>query len=206
MENITKYINREINGLLYSLNTIKDNKVTKTKIDILETEIEVASRNGGKIIFTGVGKNVFACQKLAASYSSIGIPSFFLDAVHAVHGDLGVISKNDIIIAMSKSGNTAELVNMLSHLKSNKDRFPSDVYGIDCGLPDNKFDDLCDMVIHLDVPNEIDEMNLVPTISAVMLQIVGDIIGISVAESMGLNKEKYGINHPGGTIGQITNK
>jgi arabinose-5-phosphate isomerase len=205
-ETLKKYFERYQQSLEQAIYYAKTNIEVRKQLEKLKTAIVQTKMNGGKIIFTGIGKNVFACQKLAASYSSIGIPTFFLDAVHAVHGDLGIVGDKDLIIAMSKSGNTSELTNMLEHLQWNLDRFPSPVWGLDCGKLNNGFDNLCDETIHLYVPMEIDEMNLVPTVSAIMLQIAGDLVGVAAAEQLGLNSEIYGYNHPGGTIGKTLKK
>lgn len=197
-----KYIESEIKNINDSLNWILNNPRTHADMHNIADHIKNTVNKGGKVIFTGIGKNVYACEKLAASYSSIGIPSFFLDAVHAVHGDLGVLSDNDLLICMSKSGNTSELINTLSHIKNN-DNFKFKMIGIDCnmGMP-NGFDKYCDLSLHLNTFNEIDYMNLVPTVSAIMLQVVGDIIGVYTAENLlGFNREKYRQNHPGGQIG-----
>ncbi len=203
---LKKYFERYQHSLEQAMHYAKTDVVVRQQLEKLKTAIVQTKINGGKIIFTGIGKNVFACQKLAASYSSIGIPTFFLDAVHAVHGDLGIVGDKDLIIAMSKSGNTSELTNMLEHLQWNLDRFPSPVWGLDCGKLNNGFDNLCDETIHLYVPMEIDEMNLVPTVSAIMLQIAGDLVGVAAAEQLGLNPELYGFNHPGGSIGKTLKK
>ena len=178
------------------------------KMEAIKNAIIYTKDHGGKVIFTGIGKNVYAAQKLAASYSSIGIPSFFMDAVHAVHGDLGVLSSNDLLICMSKSGNTAELINTLKYIKSKPSKFPFNVVGIDCHLSENKngFDEYCDLVLHVNTFNEIDKLNLVPTVSLIVLQIIGDVIGVKAAEEIGFNKEIFKANHPGGSIGEQLSK
>lgn len=199
-----KYINLELTTIQQSLDGIIANQENLDIMEKYQDTIAHTVKNGGKVIFTGIGKNVYACQKLAASYSSIGIPSFFMDAVHAVHGDLGVLSNNDLLICMSKSGNTSELANTLAYIHSNRDKFQFTVFGIDCNVTgvDNAFDKYCDEVLHVNTYNEIDALNLVPTTSAIILQIVGDIIGVATAEqSLGFNREVFRLNHPGGTIG-----
>lgn len=198
-----KYIKKEIENINNSLIELLDEGTLK-KLESYKEIIAETVKIEGKVIFTGIGKNVYACQKLAASYSSIGIPSFFMDAVHAVHGDLGVLGNNDVLICMSKSGNTSELANTLAYIHANKERFKFDVLGIDCnvsGVP-NAFDKYCHDVIHINTHNEIDKLNLVPTVSAIILQMVGDILGVATAEEiLGFNREVFKLNHPGGTIG-----
>lgn len=204
------YFEKEIDSLISALRFAKGDSLTRRQLDKLKEDIKSTVKNGGRVVFTGIGKNVYACQKLAASYSSIGIPSFFLDAVHAVHGDLGVLRPGDLLIAQSKSGNTSELVNTLIHLDNNKEHFKIKTWGIDCkGFntgTQNGFDKLCDETIHLDVESEIDTLNMVPTVSALVLQAIGDIVGVSAAEDLGFNGELFAINHPGGTIGKTLSK
>lgn len=207
IDKLKDLVRSEYKNLSSALNQLAEDK-TINEIKHVSDLVIKTKQSGGKVIFTGIGKNVYACQKLAASFSSIGIPSFFMDAVHAVHGDLGVIGNNDMLICMSKSGNTSELVNTLIHLHNNKERFNFPIIGIDCNISEieNGFDQYCDYTIHINSFEEIDSMNIVPTTSAIILQIVGDIIGVYSAESLGFNREIFKLNHPGGTIGQTLSK
>lgn len=204
MMNLENYIKNEIINLDLALNGILVSPNNITGMEYLKQEIVKTVNRKGKVIFTGIGKNVYACEKLAASYSSIGIPSFFMDAVHAVHGDLGVLGDNDLLICLSKSGNTSELVNTLSYIKS-QSKFTFNIIGIDCNVSgiENGFDKYCNYAIHINTYKEIDSLNMVPTVSAIVLQIVGDIVGVYAAETaLGFNKDLFKLNHPGGTIGQ----
>lgn len=207
IDKLKDLVRSEYKNLSSALNQLAEDK-TINEIKHVSDLVIKTKQNGGKVIFTGIGKNVYACQKLAASFSSIGIPSFFMDAVHAVHGDLGVIGNNDMLICMSKSGNTSELINTLIHLHNNKERFNFPIIGIDCNISEieNGFDKYCDYTIHINGFEEIDSMNIVPTTSAIILQIVGDIIGVYSAESSGFNSQIFKLNHPGGTIGQTLSK
>jgi arabinose-5-phosphate isomerase len=205
MKNLEDYIKNEITNVHLALNGLLVTPGNILGMEYLKQEIVKTVNSKGKVIFTGIGKNVYACEKLAASYSSIGIPSFFMDAVHAVHGDLGVLGDNDLLVCLSKSGNTSELVNTLTYINANKDKFTFKIVGIDCNVSgvENGFDKFCNFAIHVNTYNEIDSLNLVPTVSAIVLQIVGDIVGVYAAESaLGFNKDVFKLNHPGGTIGQ----
>lgn len=208
-KNLRDYLESQKESLDQAFDYLLSNADLLKSINRLKASVINTKLRGGKVIFTGVGKNVFACQKLAASFSSIGIPSFFLDAVHAVHGDLGILSSNDLLIAISKSGNTQELINTLNHIKSNThyENFNFDMWGIDCNTTkENSFDKLCNEVIHLNIPHEIDHLNLVPTVSAVFLQMIGDIVGVAAGEELGFDAEIFSMNHPGGTIGKSLSK
>jgi arabinose-5-phosphate isomerase len=207
IDKLKDLVRSEYKNISSALNQLAEDK-TINEIKYISDLVIKTKQANGKVIFTGIGKNVYACQKLAASFSSIGIPSFFMDAVHAVHGDLGVIGNNDMLICMSKSGNTSELINTLIHLYNNKERFNFPIIGIDCNVSGTKngFDQYCDYTIHINSFEEIDSMNIVPTTSAIILQIVGDLIGVYSAEALGFNRELFKLNHPGGTIGQTLSK
>ena len=205
MERIEAIIRKGTSSLNQSLNSIA-NTDTMNLIRELTKDVVDAKINGKKVIFTGIGKNVYAAQKLAASFSSLGIPSFFMDAVHAVHGDLGILNPGDILICQSKSGNTAELINTLQHIDNNKEHFNVTVWGIDCSQKHNFFDLYCDKVIHLHIGEELDPHNMVPTISALTIQMVGDIVGVAASQDLKFTQAHFGINHPGGSIGKTINK
>ena len=205
MERIEAIIRKGTSSLNQSLNSIA-NTTTMNLIRELTKNVVDAKTNGKKVIFTGIGKNVYAAQKLAASFSSLGIPSFFMDAVHAVHGDLGILNPGDILICQSKSGNTIELINTLKHIDNNKDHFGITIWGIDCSSKSNSFDLYCDEVIHLNIGEELDPHNMVPTISALTIQMVGDIVGVAASQDLKFTQAQFGINHPGGSIGNTINK
>lgn len=194
-------------SLSLGIDRLITNDMIVGKMQQIEQDIIETVNNGGKVIFTGIGKNVYAAQKLAASYSSIGIPSFFLDAVHAVHGDIGVLNNNDLLICMSKSGNTAELITTLKHIHNNRNHFKFKMIGIDCN-PDKEtgFDLYCDYSLSIPTSGEMDKLGMVPTISLLMIQIIGDTIGVSASEKLGFGAELFGLNHPGGSIGKVLNK
>ena len=114
---VIDYIRTEFELIKQAYALINLNTKLIKQLDGVAKSIQLSSAEGNNIIFTGIGKNVYICEKLAAMYSSLGIPSFYLDATHALHGDIGILSDRDILIPISKSGNTEELVKMLAYVK-----------------------------------------------------------------------------------------
>jgi len=197
---VIDYIRTEFELIKQAYALINLNTKLIKQLDGVAKSIQLSSAEGNNIIFTGIGKNVYICEKLAAMYSSLGIPSFYLDATHALHGDIGILSDRDILIPISKSGNTEELVKMLAYVK---DQF-GDVYtiGMDCA-ESSEFDSYCNEVLHLNFSEEADNIvKLVPTTSAIITLLVGDAIGLEIANLNGFEKEDYHRNHPAGAIGK----
>lgn len=175
----------------------------------IEDVIEVCNnglRNGGRIVFTGVGKNYYACLKLSATFASLNIPCQAFDVTHGLHGDLGYIKPNDVIIAFSKSGSTLELGKTLGYIKSNSEKFGNpQIIGV---YMESGSKDMPDMhnysnkIIAIPLMEELDNWNKVPTTSALALQFVGDIIAIKIAENQNFTLDEFVFTHPGGSIGE----
>ena len=150
----------------------------------------------GKVIFSGVGKNSFICKKAAATFSSVGIPSFFVDPTGVSHGDAGQIEKKDILIIISNSGNTAELNNLLRFAN----RFRIKIIGI----ASNKKSILInssDVKIHYPKLKESDPNNLVPTTSTSFVMMLCDCLATTIMEKRKFTKENFFLFHKGGNLG-----
>lgn len=160
--------------------------------------VDAITNCSGKLIFTGIGKNSFVAAKSAATFSSIGVPSFYVDAVHMVHGDFGMISENDIIIALSKSGNTEELVHTVKYLENLKYK---SLITIDFS-ESSEISKYSDYALHLQSTKEMDKWNKVPTNSLLFMQYCIDKIGIAVMEKKNFTLAEFILTHPGGSIGQ----
>lgn len=172
---------------------------TETLINLLESNL-----NDG-IIFCGVGKNYYIAEKLAKTSISLGIQSQVLDPVHALHGDMGIV-KNQIIIFISKSGTTKELVNLIQYISSLKDSGLIRPYLVGVFLnKNNKIQELLDLCIYTDEEEiyEFDEKNLIPTLSINILQMYLDYVIIKVFERNGSLMSRFKFNHPAGNIGKI---
>ena len=150
----------------------------------------------GKVIFAGIGKSGLIARKISATFSSVGIPSFFCDPAQALHGDMGQIEKKDILIIFSYSGNTSELTNMLKY--ANRDRIK--IIGV-ASKPDSTLLKASDIKLLLPKVKEADVTGMVPTSSTTITLLLGDCLATTVMHQRNFSKEKFKIFHPGGNIG-----
>ena len=150
----------------------------------------------GKIIFAGIGKSGLIARKISATFSSVGIPSFFCDPAQALHGDMGQIEKKDILIIFSYSGNTAELTNMLKYAN----RYRIKIIGV-ASKPESLLLKASDIKLVLPKVKEADPARIVPTTSTSITLLLGDCLATTVMHQKKFSKEKFKIYHPGGNIG-----
>jgi arabinose-5-phosphate isomerase len=165
--------------------------------DKVEELIDLMMKCKGKILFTGIGKNGHVAAKATSTMSSIGLPCFFIDAVDSVHGDMGVIDKNDILIAISKSGNTDELINFLYHVNHKNCK----IISIHSNT-DNKSQQYSYLDINLHVDKEADHLNIVPTSSVAIFTIFLQSVACEISRRKNLTLNEFVKNHPGGSIGR----
>ena len=155
------------------------------------------SESKGNLIFLGIGKSGKVSEKIAATLSSLGRPSFYINAAEASHGDLGAISKKDILVIFSFSGETEELVALLPSIKNKGVKI--------CSVTANEKSSISlssDVHLTLDSDKEADDLNLVPTSSTTAMMMVGDAIAISLSSNDGFERSDFGKNHPGGSLGK----
>ncbi|MFH1254379.1 MAG: KpsF/GutQ family sugar-phosphate isomerase [bacterium] len=157
-------------------------------------------KNTGKIVFSGIGKSGLVAQKLAATFSSLGIPSIFLHACDALHGDLGAIQNNDILIALSKSGTGSELENIIVSLKNNKNFTKNYTVLICCN--NGSLSSLADLVVKLPLEREACPLNLAPTSSSTLMMAFGDAIAVVVSSMHNFDKNCFARVHPAGALGK----
>ena len=150
----------------------------------------------GKVIFAGVGKSGLIARKISATFSSVGIPSFFCDPAQALHGDMGQIEKKDILVIFSYSGNTLELNNMLKY----SNRYRIKIIGV-ASRPDSILLKASDVKLILPKVKESDVTGMVPTSSTSITLLLGDCLATTVMHQRNFSKEKFKIFHPGGNIG-----
>ena len=150
----------------------------------------------GKIIFSGVGKNSYICKKAAATFSSTGIPSFFVDPTGVSHGDAGQIEKKDILIIISNSGNTSELTNLLKFAN----RFRIKIIGIASNAKSMLLK-ASDIKILYPKLREADPNNIVPTSSTSFVMLLCDCFATTIMEKRKFTKEKFSLFHKGGNLG-----
>lgn len=150
----------------------------------------------GKVIFSGVGKNSFICKKASATFSSIGVPSFFVDPTGVSHGDAGQIEKKDILIIISNSGNTAELTNLLQFAN----RFRIKIIGI-ASNSNSMLIKASDIKIVYPKLKEADYNNIVPTTSTSFTMLLCDCLATTLIEKRNFTKENFFLYHKGGNLG-----
>ncbi|MCG3146611.1 MAG: Arabinose 5-phosphate isomerase KdsD [Verrucomicrobiae bacterium] len=158
--------------------------------------ITTTLRNRGKVIVTGVGKSGNLGHKIAATFSSTGTPSVVLDTVNALHGDLGIVRDGDVVMALSYSGETQELLRILPALK----RFDVSLIAV-TGYPKSQIARHSNVVLNVQVKREACPFNLAPTASTTATLAMGDALAMSVLAARGFQKSDYAKLHPAGAIG-----
>jgi arabinose-5-phosphate isomerase len=154
-------------------------------------------RQRGKIIVVGIGKSGNIGQKIAATLTSTGSPSVFLHGVDALHGDLGIVSDGDVILALSYSGESEELLNLLPALK----RFAVKIISM-TGAVRSSLARHSDKVLNVKVPKEACPFNLAPTASTTAMLALGDALAMTVLQARGFEEKDYARHHPSGAIGR----
>ena len=164
--------------------------------DFLEA-VHAMSGKKGRVIITGMGKSGLIGQKIAATMSSVGLPAVYMHAAEAIHGDLGLIIKNDVIIALSNSGETEEIIKLLPTLK----RLNCILIAITGNLK-STLALRSDFVLDVRVKEEAGGNGLLPTSSTTAMVAMGDALVISYLELNGFKDEVFARNHPGGSLGR----
>ncbi len=162
-----------------------------------ERAVELVRDCRGRVIVTGMGKSGIICRKIAATLSSTGTPAFFLHPAEAVHGDLGVIRSDDVVIALSYSGETEELLRVLENIK----RIGTCLIAI-TGDPASTLSQAAAITLDCHVSEEACPMNLVPTASTTAMLALGDALAMSVLVEKGFKPEDFANLHPGGKLGK----
>jgi len=162
--------------------------------------VELVLRCGetrGRVVVTGMGKSGIIAQKIAATLSSTGTPALFLHPAEAVHGDLGMLAKGDLVIALSASGETEEILRLLATLK----RIGDALISFCCNL-DSTLAGASDVALDCSVPNEACGLGLAPTASTTAMLALGDALAIAVSLRKGFRAEDFASLHPGGKLGK----
>ncbi|XP_057717963.1 probable arabinose 5-phosphate isomerase [Arachis stenosperma] len=154
-------------------------------------------RATGTIFFTGVGKSGFVANKISQTLVSLGIRSAFLSPVDALHGDIGILSAADILVLLSKSGATDELLRLVPCARAKGARLIAVTSVQGCAL-----EAVCDMNVHLPLERELCPFNLAPVTSTAIQMVFGDTVAIALMGARNLSKEEYAGNHPAGKIGK----
>jgi arabinose-5-phosphate isomerase len=165
--------------------------------DAFEKALDVILESKSKLVVCGIGKSGRIGTKLAATFSSCGIPSVFLHAAEAIHGDLGVYQPGDPTIVLSKSGSTAEVLRLMPMFK----KFESPVIAI-VGNVDSPIAVAADVVLDGSVESEADPLNLMPTSSSTVSLAIGDALAAALVQAREFTKEEFATYHPGGQLGR----
>jgi len=159
--------------------------------------VELMANCRGKVITAGIGKSGLIARKVAATLSSVGISSFFLNPSEANHGDLGQIDKRDLLLVFSYSGNTSEIANMLHYAN----RFNIKIIGV-ASKKNSLLLKASDVKLLLPHVKESDPTGMVPTTSTSITLLLGDCLAVALMNKMSFSKERFKVFHPGGNIGQ----
>ena len=161
-----------------------------------ERAVELLRRCAGRVIVTGMGKSGLVGRKIAATLASTGTPAYFLHPAEGVHGDIGMVARGDVVLALSNSGETDEVLAVLPPLK----RLGVPIVLL-TGNPTSTLARQCEVVLDVSVPEEACPMNLAPTSSTTAALAVGDALAMVLLELRGLRPEDYAALHPRGTLG-----
>ena len=162
-----------------------------------EQAVELMGRCLGRVVVTGMGKPGIIRQKISATLSSLGVPSLWLHPAEAAHGDLGRVTAQDVVIALSHSGETDEILHLLPVLKRNGSKII-----VITGSPKSRLARQADVVLDTGVTQEASPWGLVPTASTTAMLALGDALAVSLAEQRGFKMEDFAALHPGGLLGK----
>ncbi|MGA2669154.1 MAG: KpsF/GutQ family sugar-phosphate isomerase [Ignavibacteria bacterium] len=159
--------------------------------------VEIISKCKGRVIVTGIGKSGIIAQKIVATLNSTGTPAVFLHSADSIHGDMGMIREGDVVICISKSGDSTELVQLLTAIKNFNVKIISLV-----GDVDSQLNELSDIVIDASVKQEACPFNLAPTTSTTVALVLGDALAIALLKKKDFTKDEFAMLHPGGVLGK----
>ncbi|PIF23545.1 arabinose-5-phosphate isomerase KdsD [Candidatus Pantoea floridensis] len=151
----------------------------------------------GKVVVMGMGKSGHIGKKMAATFASTGTPSFFVHPGEASHGDLGMVSTNDVVIAISNSGESGEILALIPVLKRQKVQLICIT-----GRPESAMSRAADVHLCVNVPQEACPLGLAPTTSTTATLVMGDALAVALLEARGFTQEDFALSHPGGALGR----
>jgi len=178
----------EANELIRASNNINDE---------IGNAVKVISKSTGKLIVTGVGKSGLVGAKIAATLASTGTSSFFLHPTEAMHGDLGMISSGDVVLAISYSGESAELIQILPHLK----RFNIPLIAMANNI-DSTLASYSDVFLDISISKEACPLDTAPTSSTTLTMAIGDALAVCLMKNANFSKSDFASFHPGGSLGK----
>lgn len=165
--------------------------------DDFERACTLLLNSTGKVIVSGIGKSGHIANKIAATLASTGTPAFFVHPGEASHGDLGMLSAGDVVIAISNSGETAEVLTIVPVIK----RMGLSLIAM-TGKPDSTLARLADVHVCVSVPQEACPLGLAPTASTTATLAMGDALAVAVLDARGFSADDFALSHPGGSLGR----
>ena len=162
-----------------------------------EKAIDLLQNCRGRVVFSGIGKSSIIAQKIVATFNSTGTPSIFMHAADALHGDLGIVQEGDIVIVLSKSGNSPEIKALIPLIKN----FGNQLIAIS-GNHKSDLAEQADVFLDTTVPQEACPNNLAPTTSTTAQMVMGDALAVTLMELKGFKDDDFAKFHPGGTLGK----
>ncbi|HBQ21262.1 MAG: D-arabinose 5-phosphate isomerase [Deltaproteobacteria bacterium GWA2_38_16] len=188
LEEARRVLRVEAQAILNLIETIGSN---------FEKAVDILLQCKGKVVVSGMGKSGQICRKIAATLASTGTPAFFLHPAEGIHGDLGMLAKEDAIIAISYSGETAELLQIIPLMK----RLGLPIVAL-TGNPISTLAKVSDVVLDLSVREEACPMGLAPTASTTATLALGDALAVALLQKRGFKEEDFALLHPGGSLGR----
>lgn len=165
----------------------------------VELIVEHVYRRGGKLVTSGMGKAGQIAMNIATTFSSTGIPAVNLHPSEAQHGDLGVLQPNDVMLLISNSGKTCEIIDLV-HLTHNL--YPQVPLIVITGNPDSELSAMADVTLATGASPEVCPLGLTPTTSTTMMTVIGDVLVVNVMRITGFTREDYALRHHGGYLGR----
>ena len=173
------------------------NNISKYIDENFEKAIQIILKSTGRVVVTGIGKSAIIANKIVATLNSTGTPSIFMHAADAIHGDLGIIKSNDVIICISKSGNTPEIKGLVPFIKMNNNQLIAITGDKSSFLAKNS-----SVILNSFVEVEVCPNNLAPTNSTTAQLVIGDAIAVTLVKIKGFTKNDFAKFHPGGNLGK----
>lgn len=173
--------------------------VTENYIRAVDAIVEHVNRRGGKLVCSGMGKAGQIAMNIATTFASTGTPAVYLHPSEAQHGDLGILQPNDIVLLISNSGKTREIIELVDLMHGLYPDMPCIVI---CGTPDSPLAQVADIALFTAPAPEVCPMGLTPTTSTTMMTVIGDVLVVNVMQAIGFTRAEYAKRHHGGYLGK----
>ena len=177
---------------------VRNIPIDDTLVKAIEIIYQAVHKKGGKVVASGMGKAGQIAQNIATTLSSTGTTAIFLHPSDAQHGDLGVLAKNDVLLLVSNSGKTREIIELYDLSKGLVNPLPVIVI---TGNTNSPLASIADVTIHTGDPHEVCPLGLTPTTSTTVMTVIGDVLVVLLMKKIGFNAEEYAKRHHGGYLG-----